>query len=58
MQTWARLGVLVLVLAAGAAVALLAPGWEPAEIRAFRIIKAEWGAEDGEIEEIPVTILP
>ena len=30
---------------------------EPAEIRAFRIIKSEWGAEDGEILEIPVTIL-
>ena len=30
---------------------------EPAEIRAFRIIKTEWGSEDGEIIEIPVTIL-
>jgi [CysO sulfur-carrier protein]-S-L-cysteine hydrolase len=30
---------------------------EPAEIRAFRIIKSEWGAEHGEIREIPVTIL-
>ncbi len=30
---------------------------DPAEIRAFRIIKSEWGAEDGEILEIPVTIL-
>jgi len=30
---------------------------EPAEIRAFRIIKSEWGAEDGEIVEIPVTVL-
>jgi [CysO sulfur-carrier protein]-S-L-cysteine hydrolase len=30
---------------------------EPAEIRAFRIIKSEWGAEDGEILEIPVTII-
>jgi proteasome lid subunit RPN8/RPN11 len=30
---------------------------DPAEIRAFRIIKSEWGAEDGEIVEIPVTVL-
>ena len=30
---------------------------EPPEIRAFRIIKAEWGAEDGEIQEVPVSIL-
>ena len=30
---------------------------EPAEIRAFRIIKTEWGASDGEILEIPVTVL-
>ncbi len=31
---------------------------DPPEIRAFRIIKSEWGAEEGEIQEIPVTILP
>jgi proteasome lid subunit RPN8/RPN11 len=31
---------------------------DPAEIRAFRIIKSEWGAEEGEIQEIPVTVLP
>ena len=31
---------------------------EPAEIRAWLIIKSEWGAEEGEIQEIPVTILP
>lgn len=30
---------------------------EPAEIRAFRIIKRAWGAEDGEVQEIPVTLL-
>ena len=30
---------------------------EPAEIRAFRIIKSEWGAEDGEIVEIPVAVI-
>ena len=30
---------------------------EPAVIRAFRIIKSEWGAEDGEIVEIPVSVL-
>ena len=30
---------------------------EPAEIRAFRIIKSEWGASDGEIVEILVTVL-
>lgn len=42
MQTWARLGVLVLVLAAGAAVALLAPGWEPAQIRAWAEAGGPW----------------
>ena len=31
---------------------------EPPEIRAFRIIKREFGAEEGDIREIPVTILP
>jgi len=30
---------------------------EPAEIRAFRIIKSEWGAEDGEVVEIPVAVI-
>lgn len=31
---------------------------EPAEIRAFLIVKSEFGAEEGEIQEIPATILP
>jgi proteasome lid subunit RPN8/RPN11 len=30
---------------------------EPAEIRAFRIIKSEWGAEDGEVVEITVSVV-
>ena len=30
---------------------------EPAEIRAFRIIKSEWGAEDGEVVEVPVAVI-
>ena len=30
---------------------------EPATIRAFRIVKESWSAEDGEIEEIPVEVL-
>jgi len=30
---------------------------EPAEIRAFHIIKSEWGAEDGEVVEIPVSVI-
>lgn len=30
--------------------------YEPAEIRAFRIVKENWTAEEGEIEEVPVTI--
>ena len=29
---------------------------EPASVRAFRIIKESWAAEDGRIEEIPVEI--
>jgi proteasome lid subunit RPN8/RPN11 len=29
---------------------------DPASIRAFRIIKERWDAEDGEIQEVPVTV--
>jgi proteasome lid subunit RPN8/RPN11 len=29
---------------------------EPAEIRAFRIVKESWTATEGEIDEVPVTI--
>ncbi|MGH2697634.1 MAG: Mov34/MPN/PAD-1 family protein [Actinomycetota bacterium] len=31
---------------------------EPASIRAFRILKPDWLADEGEIREVPVTILP
>jgi len=30
---------------------------EPAAIRAWRIVKSDWAAETGDIEEVPVTIL-
>ncbi|MDQ4058228.1 MAG: M67 family metallopeptidase [Actinomycetota bacterium] len=30
--------------------------YEPAEIRAFRIVKESWTATEGEIEELPVTV--
>lgn len=30
---------------------------EPATMRAFRIVKESWSADDGEIEEIPVEVL-
>jgi len=30
--------------------------YEPAEIRAFRIVKQSWTAETGDIEEVPVVI--
>jgi [CysO sulfur-carrier protein]-S-L-cysteine hydrolase len=31
---------------------------EPAQIRAFRIDKPDWMADEGEIREVPVVILP
>lgn len=37
---------------------IVALATEPAEIRAFSIVKREFGAEEGEVQEIPVTILP
>ena len=30
---------------------------EPPEIRAFRIVKPDWTAEAGDIDEVPVTVL-